>query len=428
MGSLKKFKGLVYLLVVMLIVSAFTVGCGKKEEPKDAENQSPQDENVTISFIHWRGEDTEAFNEMIALFEKENPNIKVEMNAYPSKQYEATLATKLKGGGAGDVFAMFPGVSFAAVTDAGLAEDITNEEFVSRFQPHLITQGQKDGKQYGLAYQLVFNMPIYNKTMFEKYGITEKPKNWEEFLQVCETLKSNGVEIPIAFPAADNGPGQFMNPMVMNNAPDEDIFRKLQAGEVKATDEWWVKTLSQIKELNDKGYFGKDPLGTTQSASAPLMAQEKAAMIAMGSYMMAQVKDQNPDMEIDILAPYTVSESERVWEGIHTATFMLGVNSESKHKEEAKKFIEFITRPEIASIYANKTGQHLTVNGVNYESEVLQKTSYWMEKKTRFQPRFTLTNPQVQEALLSSIQDVLSGTSAEDAAAQAQAIIDQAIK
>ncbi|NLT94306.1 MAG: sugar ABC transporter substrate-binding protein [Clostridia bacterium] len=414
------------VLVELLLIAALFLGACTGGANNQSQQEEKKDENVTLSFIHWRGEDTEAFNEIIAKFEAENPNIKIQMNSYPSKQYEATLTTKLKDGGAGDVFAMFPGVNFAAVTEAGLAEDLTNEPFVERFQEHLIAAGNLNGKQYGLPYQLVFNMPIYNKTMFDQLGL-EKPHDWESFLEVCEKLKQHGV-IPIIFPAADNGPGQFMNPMVMNNAPDEDIFIKLQNGEVKATDEWWVKTLSQIKELNDKGYFGKDPLGTTQDASAPIMAQEKGAMIAMGSYMMAQVAAQNPNIEIDILAPYTVPESERVWDGIHTTTFMLAVNSQSKHKEEAKKFIEFLSRPEIASIYANKTGQHLTIKDVNYESKVLKDTIYWAEKKTRFQPRFTLTNPQVQEALLSSIQDVLGGTSPEKAAEQAQKIIDQAIK
>jgi raffinose/stachyose/melibiose transport system substrate-binding protein len=419
----KKYLILVAVFLVATMLIGACTGGAKKEEPQE---NAQGEKTTTLSFIHWRGEDTEAFNEIIAKFQDENPNIKVEMNSYPSKQYEATLTTKLKDGGAGDVFAMFPGVNFAAVTEAGYAEDLTNEDFVKRFQPHLLTFGQKDGKQFGLAYQLVFNMPIYNKTMFDELGL-EKPQDWESFLEVCEALKQHGV-IPIIFPAGDNGPGQFINPMIMNNAPDEEIFVKLQNGEVKATDEWWVKTLTQIKELNDKGYFGKDPLGTTQDASAPIMAQEKGAMIAMGSYMMAQVASQNPEMEIDILAPYTVPESERVWDGIHTATFMLAVNSQSKHKEEAKKFIEFLTRPEIASIYANKTGQHLTVNDVKYDSKELQNTIYWAEKKTRFQPRFTLTNPQVQEAMLSSIQDVLGGTSPEKAAQQAQKIIDQAIK
>ncbi|MFZ5946274.1 MAG: ABC transporter substrate-binding protein [Bacillota bacterium] len=423
-----KRKNLLVISILLVIAMFASVACAPAEKTPEPEKKDEQKEPVTISFIHWRGEDTEAFNKIIAKFEEENKNIKVQMNAYPSKQYEATLATKLKDGGAGDVFAMFPGVNFTAVTDAGLAEDLTNEPFVSNWQPHLITFGQRDGKQYGLAYQLVFNMPIYNKTLFEKVGIKELPQDWEGFLAMCETLKQNGVEIPIAFPAADNGPGQFINTMMMNNEPDEDIFRKVQSGERKATEEWWVKTLTQIKELNDKGYFGKDPLGTTQSASAPLMAQEKAAMIAMGSYMMAQVVDQNPNIEVGILAPYTVPQDKRVWEGIHTATFMLGVNSQSKHKEEAKKFIEFLSRPENASLYANATGQHLTIKGVKYESKVLQDNAYWMEKKTRFQPRFTLTNPQVQEAFLSSIQDVLGGTSPEKAAQQAQTIIDQAIK
>ena len=148
----------------------------------------------------------------------------------------------------------------------------------------------------------------------------------------------------------------------------------------------------------------------------------------MGSYMMAQAVEQNPNLQIGLLAPITVSESEIVWEGIHTTTFLLGVNNQSRHQEEAKKFIEFLTRPENASLYTNKTGQWLTLKDVTYTSRVLQDNAHWLEKNTRFQPRFTLTNPQVQEAVLSSIEDVLGGTSPEAAASKAQQIIDQAIR
>ncbi len=414
-----------YLLVaMMLIVAMLVTACGGGGAKTGGDTKS---DKVTISFIHWRGEDTEAFNEIIKKFETEYPNIKVEMSAFPSREYEATLTTKLRGGNSGDVFAVFPGAAFAAVREADLIKDITGESFVDRFYPNLILAGQDGGKQFGLPFQLVYNQPIYNKGMFEKFGL-EVPRDWEGFLALCEALKQNGVEYPIVFPAADNGPGQFMNSMMMNNEPDEDIWRKVQAGERKITEDWWVKTLSQFKELNDRGFFGREPLGITQSVSGTIFAQERAGMLAMGSYMMAQAVEQNPNLQIGLLAPITVSESEMVWEGIHTTTFLLGVNNQSRHQEEAKKFIEFLTRPENASIYTNKTGQWLTLKDVTYTSRVLQDNAHWLEKNTRFQPRFTLTNPQVQEAVLSSIEDVLGGTSPEAAAAKAQQIIDQAIR
>lgn len=410
---------------MLLLTAVLIAACGGSggDNAGDGEGQVTE-----ISFVHWRGEDMDVFNEIIDKFEAENNNIRVSMNAYPSREYEATLQTRLRGGGAGDVFAMFPGSQFAAITGAGFPVDLSGEDFVDRFQPHLIEAGQLDGAQYGLPFQLVFNIPVYNKAMFEEVGI-EPAKDWDGFLEMLEALKQHGVEMPIIFPAADNGPGQFMNPMMMNNALEEDIWEQVQAGERQVTEEWWVKTLSQIDELNQRGYFGADPLGTTQDVSSSLLAQERGAMIAMGSYMMAQVVDQNPALEgqLGLLAPITVSEDEAVYEGIHTTTFMLAVNSQSDKQEEAKKFIEFLTRPEIASIYANGTGQHLTVEGVEYESAELRNNAHWMEKNTRFQPRFTITNQRVNDAVLASIEEVLGGTTPEQAAADAQRIIDQAI-
>src|SRR5699024_5090500 len=123
----------------------------------------------------------------------------------------------------------------------------------------------------------------------------------------------------------------------------------------------------------------------------------------------------NPDLKLGFLPPITVPEDEAEYEGIHTATFMLAVNKKSEKKEEAKKFIDFLSEPEIASQYANGTGQHLTVKDVEYESEELQNTANWItDKKTRFQPRYFITEAAVEDAVLGSIENVLGGASPED--------------
>ena len=417
---MKRFSVVFMFIFIMGIGLA---GCGGGSENADNDGDGKV---KTISFIHWRGEDKDAFNKIIQKFEEENPDIKVNMDAFPSDQYETTVQTKLKNGASGDVFAMMPGVQFNTLTNAGLASEL-DEEIVSRFIPEYITVGESDGKQYGLPLQLVFNIPVYNKSMFDEYGL-EPPKDWEGFLELNEALKEKGVEYPIVFPAGDNGPGQFMNPMMMNTEPEEGIWEKVQDGERKITEDWWIETLTKIKELNDNGYFGKDTLGITQDESGTIFAQEKAGMLAMGSYMMEQVHKQNPEMEMGLIAPITSSEEDTVWEGIHTTTFMVAVNEHSKYKEEAEKFIEFLTRPENASIYANETGQLLTLQDVKYESEVLQAQVPWTEKETRFQPRYTITNGQVSDAVLSSIDSVLTGVEPEKAAEQAQKLIEQSIK
>ncbi|RIW31890.1 extracellular solute-binding protein [Bacillus salacetis] len=402
----------------VLMVSSFLAGCSSSES-------SSGDGETELSFIHWRGEDSDAFKELISRFEEENPDIKVEMTVYPSEKYQSTAQTLLRDGSTGDVFTAFPGSQFEVIKKAGLFEDLTGEDLVGNFNENLLEAGQDGDKQLALPLQLVYNQPVYNKTVFDELGL-EPADDWEGFLELCETLKENGYT-PIAFPGADIGPGQMMNPMMMNNAP-EGVFGELMDGETELTDEWWVKTLAQFQELMDKGYIGEDALGMKHEGAIAQVAQEEAAMLASGSYAMANIKELNPDLELGLLAPITVPADEAQFEGIHTTTFMLAVNSKSQHKEEAKKFIDFLSQPENAEYYANETGQFLTIPDINYESESLKAAADWMDKNTRFQPRYLIPDADVEKAVIASIQDVLGGESPETAAKNAQEIVNQKTK
>lgn len=414
------------LLSAILALSLVLAACGSNSKNEGSSEESGSNAKpVEISFIHWNG-DAAVWNEVIADFQTENPGIKVEMQTFPSEQYQTTAQAKLLDGSVGDVFASFPGAQFESIAKAGLYTDLTGEAFVDQFVPDLIKSGSKDGKQYALPYSLVYNIPVYNVELFKKYGL-EPPTDWEGFLALCEKLKSEGI-IPIVFPGSDIGPGQFMNPMMMNNATDEEVFQKLERGETKLTDEWWIKTLSQFKELNDKGYFQKDSLGTNTDAAIALFSQEKAGMLATGSYSISAVLKGNPNLKLNLLAPITVAADQATYEGIHTTTFMLGVNSKSKHQEEAKKFIEYLSRKEVAGKVANETGQNIPVKDIAYTSPALKEISSWSEKKTRFQPRYLITNIEIQKAVTGSIQAVLSGQSPEEAAEAAQAIVNQQLK
>ena len=381
----------------------------------------------TITFLHWRGEDTKVFDEIIKKFEAENEGVNVEQSALPSDAYTAQAQPTILSGEGADVFATMPGSQIQRLSGTDVYADLSGEEFVSRFDPEFMEAGSAGGKQLVFPYQLVFNIPVYNAGLMEENGIDPKGlDDWDSFLAACDTLKGAGVA-PIAF-AGNTSASQFINPMMMNNQPDEEIWPKVEAGEAKVTDEWFVKTLSQIKELQDRGCFQQDALGSSQEGASALFAQEKAAMLALGSYQMAAVKEQNPEIEQGLLAPITVPANEKVFDGIYTSTFMLGVNKKSKNVEAATAFVEFLTRPEIASEYANGTGQLLTLKDVTYDTEELQAQLPWRDKEVRFQPRFTITKDPINQGLITSVEDVLSGVSPEEAARKLQGVVDRELE
>ena len=48
------------------------------------------------------------------------------------------------------------------------------------------------GETYGLPFYSTSYGIVYNKVLFKKYGISV-PRTYEEFLQVCERLKGEGI-------------------------------------------------------------------------------------------------------------------------------------------------------------------------------------------------------------------------------------------
>ncbi|MCL6547711.1 MAG: extracellular solute-binding protein [Alicyclobacillus sp.] len=382
---------------------------------------------VTITFLHWRGEDVPAFNKIIADFHKLHPDINVQMKVIPSDQYIAQAQADLTGPNGADVFTSFPGAEFSAIEKAGLYTDLTNQPFVKDYNPNLIQAGQDNGKQLAIPYQVVFNMPVYNADLFKQLGLSI-PSDWNGFLKLCQTLKDKGYT-PIIF-AGKVSAGQFFNDMVMNNVPDPKVFTGLLNGSSKLTDPGFLKTFQQLSELAKKGYFQKGPLGTSQDAATALFAEGKAGMLALGSYQMAPVNaDNNSAFQMGLLAPITTDNaSQAQYQGIDTTTFMLGVNANSPHKQQAEAFISYLSEPQVAAEYANATDQMVTVQNVKYTDPALQSMEPMLSKPLRFQPMYTLTNQQVVDAVTNAVEDVISGMDPLAAAQKGQKAIDQALQ
>ncbi len=125
----------------------------------------------TITFLHWRGEDTKVFDEIMRKFEAENEGVKVEQSALPSDAYTAQAQPTILSGEGADVFATMPGSQIQRLSGTDVYADLSGEEFVSRFDPEFIEAGNAGGKQLVFPYQLVFNIPVYNAGLLQENGI-----------------------------------------------------------------------------------------------------------------------------------------------------------------------------------------------------------------------------------------------------------------
>lgn len=109
-------------------------GCGSNNDSANSagNNDTPQDtgEEVTLNFLTWRGDDSAAYDQIVANFNKENPNIKVNFE-YVVDAYEQVLTTRLLSNDV-DLFALDGHLDM--YVDGGNLLDLTGQSFLDNYQ------------------------------------------------------------------------------------------------------------------------------------------------------------------------------------------------------------------------------------------------------------------------------------------------------
>ena len=383
-----------------------------------------------ITFFHWRAEDKDVIATIIKDFTAAT-GIEVEQSIKNSNDYQSQALQDILDGKPADVFTAFRGAQFfnmAKANGGSVWLDLSNQPFVKNFNKNLILPGQFDGKQLGLPYQLVFNMPLVNTDLLKQLNLT-LPANINDLQRFCQTVKSKGIT-PIAWPGGTRGnAGQLsMNGLVMNAFPTDDAFAKIDTGAAKTTDFWMVKALQDFKDLA-ADCFTDNPLAVKDDGALADFATGKALMLATGTFSMGPALKLNPSLHFGLYVPITTQVGRTPkWEGIYNATFIVGVNArqkDAKKQAAAIKFVDWLSQPANAAKYANGTSQHSTVTGVAYTTQELKDTGIWADKRVLLAPRFQFLNLDIRNAVEDAFLAVAGGKDAKAAAADAQAIIDQ---
>lgn len=132
----------------------------------------------------------------IAVFEEENPGVKVEyVSGILKEDYPEWLTEQLMLGKAPDVF-MVPGESFNNLAEIGVLKDLsglikTDADFNEEaFYSAALTYGVYGERQYALPYECAPKLMFVNKTILNREGILLPDENWtwEEFYEICRKV------------------------------------------------------------------------------------------------------------------------------------------------------------------------------------------------------------------------------------------------
>ena len=292
--TIMKFKSVAAaLLAAVTCVSMAACGSG---------GDTNADGKVEITMWHnsTTGDGKAYWESAAKAFEKENPNVTIKIEAIQNEDMDGKLQTALQDpNSAPDIFMARGGQKLRDVVEAGQAMDLTDKisDTVKNQMATAEATGTIDGKIYSVQQSVLPGGIWYSKDLFEKAGITETPKTWDEFKTVVQKLKDAGIT-PIAVGGKDAWPAAHWWYWFALRECSADTFDKAQSDK-DFSDKCWTRTGDDVQALLDLDAFNDGFLTTPAqqgaSSSAGLLANHMAAMELMGGWEPGVIKDLTPD-------------------------------------------------------------------------------------------------------------------------------------
>jgi raffinose/stachyose/melibiose transport system substrate-binding protein len=245
------------------------------------------------------------WDDVKAQYEAAHPGWTVDMNYMDDDLYEQIgLQNLLAGRNPPDIYFEWTGSRMAQRYADGYAADltaaVTSGPIAGLFDDAVLPAATIDGKVVMVPHTAdVTNVLFYNKQILADAGITP-PTTWAELLAACDTLNGKGI-IPIASGNKDLwAAGNFLSHMA-SRVVGEDVYAQTLSGTGKFSTPEWEQAFGYIAELAAHKCVNDSANAITDNEGAELFFQGKAAMHAIGSWLVSWAVGAAPTLDFDFV-------------------------------------------------------------------------------------------------------------------------------
>ncbi len=353
-----KKKTIAAFLAGVMVFGALT-GCGSSGSDEggaggstgDGADESDKKASIELTYIFADGDEgaKESMNEIVNRFNEANPDITVTIEPGNGGAYSEFLKTKDSVGEFPDVMEMRDtAVYVRAEKLEPLSDDITGLfKSTTDFDGKVYTAPLGGENTNGI---------IYNKKYFDDNGLKE-PETYDEFLELCETIKEKGDMSPLVVGGQDIWHMGFWFHKAYNDqvlSQDPDFIEHCYDGSKDFSDETMKET---FKELQDILQYAQDGWSSTPDAQiTTFLVNDMAAMMYSGTHMFSQIQAAAPDFEVGWFPIPSPDGKLRLVGGGGVGGLAISAEAaeDPDKKEAAEKFIKFFFEPENYKVYCEK--------------------------------------------------------------------------
>jgi raffinose/stachyose/melibiose transport system substrate-binding protein len=274
---MKQKRILFALLAVTMVVSMAFVGCGKKQ--------------VTLKVMNYQQADQAGYQEDVAIwekFQKDNPDIKLEMEVLFNQPYHDKLQAYAAAGTMPDVFYVWPGARSAVVHEKKLAKDLAQllgADYLKDFTDAAINPNNQLGKYMAMLPQsFTYTSVMYVNVKLLKDNGFEPPKTYDDLKKMVPKLKAKGIAV-MMIPDKDGWPVQScLFSTIVGRIAGDKFLDDVVAGNAKLTDKPFVDALTVYQNFIKDGIIQKSDFNVGYGEAAGLFAQGKAAIYVDGDW------------------------------------------------------------------------------------------------------------------------------------------------
>ncbi len=304
-----------------------------------------------IELYYYKQEIVKQMSDMAAVFSKRYPDISIKLTMIPNDNM-VTLKARMA---SGDAPAIIQLQSYAAVYEfaaAGWLADLTDEPVISKVADGAKNAVTYNGRIYALPMDLAGIGIIYNKDIFNKYGLTP-PTTFDELRAVCATLKRNDVVPFAALLKANWSMGHIISMLHTTLAGDKLMswMDQMNQGRASFADPIDTRQLFRLLDFY-KANLHANAAEMDQAEQHAAFAAGEAAMMVQGLWAYQACLTINPDLNCGFI-PFPVNNNpadSKLFADVDS-TFAIAATASPAEMRAAKLFLEWLSTPEAIKMW-----------------------------------------------------------------------------
>lgn len=342
-------------------LSLTACGGGNSETAAPAESAQAEGEQKVITFMHrFPDEPYNTFiNTKLAEYEQMHPDIKFNIISAQNQEYKEKIKIVVGSEDTPDIFFSWVGDFTERFIREDLILDLTpyleaDPEWKDSFiESQLEQYVNADGMQYGIPFRLDCKLFFYNKAIFDEHNLTV-PTTWDEFINVCETLKAAGIT-PISFGNQEPwSASHYIGTLNQICVPDEVREKDYNPKTGEFTDPGYVEALQYYQQILQ--YTNDNPNGVKPDMGRTNFIMEQSAMYYAELIEIPYIKADNAEMEFGMFNFPKIEGAKGNQDILTGVPEGFVVSSKTKYPDECVEFLKWFLGKEVGTQMCQEIG------------------------------------------------------------------------